>query len=330
MAGFWIFFLCNACASSAAWARGGQGDGSGGLLVVAFAIFLVLYLLGSTLGDMSPGKTVVSGFVVIVAAALFGAVAEKLFGSPAGTLTTVAILAWVAWQPVAELLRAWGKSTRRATEKTQSKSSEQDIPKSAPASEHSPDRTLKSRPPDHEEFAHERFLQEQRRADADRRARALEVRKAEAQRRRNEEEAQHEAAVTREKVRLAELEQFRLDDIARQQMMQTPQDWYDIPGNEDSQHSAERLPERGRTLHRPSNNGEDLTVASGVSPAEEWPLLRADHWRKKGAILICLATGESFSPAHYKVENGHYLIDQKFHKGRLVVRDVKALQEQRK
>ncbi len=41
-------------------------------------------------------------------------------------------------------------------------------------------------------------------------------------------------------------------------------------------------------------------------------------------------TGENFSPTRYTVENGFYFIDQKPHKGRLAVRDVKALPGQRR
>jgi len=329
LAGFWIFF-CTACAWTDAWARGGHGDGSAGPLIGAFVIFIVLYLLGSTVGNMSPGKTVASGFIVLVAAALFGAIAETILGSPAGTLTAIAILAWVAWKPVSDLLSAWKKNKLRATQETQSKAPQKIVSHSAPAKENLPDPAPKLQTPNDDEFERERVLQEQRRADADQRARALEIRKADSQRKRNDAEVLHEAPVIRDEAGITELEQLPLDEIAGQQMIQNPQDWYDIPEEEGPQHSPKSLHERTRVPQEPSNNNEDLRVASGRSTPEAWPLLRADHWRTKGAILVCLATGENFSPTRYTVENGFYFIDQKPHKGRLAVRDVKALPGQRR
>ena len=53
-----------------------------------------------------------------------------------------------------------------------------------------------------------------------------------------------------------------------------------------------------------SNNTEDLTIASLLSSIEEWLFLRADHWRKESAKLVCLATGESISRELYTIQKG--------------------------
>jgi hypothetical protein len=359
-----IAFICGLCASIPAWAyRGGRGEGDAAfsaLILLVFLVFVFLFLVGYFSGQKNPSEAIFVGVILSMFAVVVGAVVANFLGTAAGWVAGVGVIFWFTKNQLLPVLKSFnsrenevGTGTQRHTRQQpaavmdeQEKERQQDTEKRM-ISEKALLDALTTREKENEESKRKQeaeLVQQQRRVEADRKARAQyeRLQKAEQERlleiqersKREHEGREQEAIEQKQRKALAEQELAERNAEARRQ-------W-------DLAQRAERIRLRyleGREVHEPGrpphlvpvrDNAPQIPAPTNSAPPassqEEgvMPILRADHWRKKGNVLVCLASGANFERGQYRIEDGYYIVNTSQHRGKVRAAEVADLIRHRK
>lgn len=359
-----IAFLCGLCASIPAWAyRGGRGEGDAaltGLIFLVLLVFVFLFLVGYFSGQKDPSEAIFLGFFLSMFAVVVGAVVANFLGPAAGWIAGVGVIFWFTKNQLLPVLKSFNSrehevssgSQRHARQQPaavigeQEKDRQQDT-EMRRVSEKALLNALSTREKENEESKRRQeaeLVQQQHRAEADLKARAQyeRLQKAEQERlleiqerfERERKAREQEAIEQKQKEAFAEQELAERNAEARRQwdLAQSAErlrlQYLEEREVQESGRPPHLVPIRYKTPRIPAPTNTALAASSREE--DVMPILRADHWRKKGNVLVCLASGANFERGQYLIEDGYYIVNTSQHRGKVRAAEVADLQRSRK
>jgi hypothetical protein len=359
-----LAFICGLCASIPAWAyRGGRGEGDAefsALILLIFLVFLFMFLVGYFSGQKNTNMAILVGFFVSMFSVWVGTLVTNFLGTVAGWIAGVGVIFWFTKDQLLPVLKSFNSREYEVRSDSQGHTRQQPAAfmdkqeKERPqdtenrrVSEKALSDTLTSREKENDESKRkqeEELAQQQRRVEADRKASAQyeRLQKAEQARileiqersKREREAREQEAIEQKQRKALAEQELVERNAEARRQwdMAQRAERirlrYLEGRDVQESGRPPHLVPVRDNAPQIPAPTNSALPTSSREEGV--MPILRADHWRKKGNVLVCLASGANFERGQYLIEDGYYIVNTSQHRGKVRAAEVADLQRSRK
>jgi hypothetical protein len=314
--------------------------------LLVLLVFVLLFLVGYFSGQKDPSEAIFFGFFLSVFAIGVGAVVANFLGTVVGWIAGVGVIFWFTKDQLLPVLKSFNSREHEVRSDPQRHARQQPAAVMGQQEKALSD-TLTSREKENDESKRkqeEELAQQQRRVEADRKASAQyeRLQKAEQTRvleiqersKREREAREQEAIEQKQREALAEQELAERNAEARRQwdLAQRAERirlrYLEGRDVQESGRPPHLVPVRDNAPQIPAPTNSALPTSSREEGV--MPILRADHWRKKGNVLVCLASGANFERGQYLIEDGYYIVNTSQHRGKVKAAEVADLQRSRK